>query len=73
MNRLNLNPLPTANVEEVYQDAELVEVSLAALKSYEQTGLHITLDEAECWMRTWGTPQETTMPKATTKHAMAET
>lgn len=49
-------------MKQVHQDAELVEASVAALKSYEKTGLHITLDEAASWMETWGTPDEATVP-----------
>ena len=44
------------------QDAELVKASVAALDSYDQTGRRITLDEAESWMKTWGTPGETNAP-----------
>ena len=49
-------------MKQVHQDAELVEASVTALKSYEQTGLHITLDEAASWMETWGAPDEATVP-----------
>lgn len=34
----------------------------AAWKHYQDTGLHVTGDEAMAWMRSWGTPDELPKP-----------
>jgi len=31
--------------------------------SYQETGLHLTLDETRAWLKTWGTGQEAEMPE----------
>ncbi len=36
--------------------------AIASYEEYLETGLHITLDEADNWMETWGTDNEKEMP-----------
>ncbi|MDN5753116.1 MAG: CopG family ribbon-helix-helix protein [Nitrosospira sp.] len=33
---------------------------------FQETGLHITLDEVSAWLETWGTDAETELPKCHT-------
>jgi predicted transcriptional regulator len=35
----------------------------AALRDYQETGLHIAQDEVNAWLDTWGTPQEKPAPE----------
>ncbi|MHB1617724.1 MAG: CopG family ribbon-helix-helix protein [Metallibacterium sp.] len=37
--------------------------ALAAWKSYQETGLHLTGQEVRSWLNTWGTEAETELPK----------
>lgn len=43
--------------EAFHQDA------LRAWAHYQETGLHLTGDEVETWLRSWGTPGEIERPK----------
>ena len=36
---------------------------LQAWQAYEETGLHVTGDEAIAWLETWGTDAESEAPK----------
>lgn len=36
--------------------------ALASWKEYEETGLHLTLDEVSAWLKTWGTDAESDPP-----------
>jgi len=37
--------------------------TLLSWDEFQRTGLHITLEELEAWMDTWGTPDEKAAPK----------
>jgi len=37
--------------------------ALAGWKEYQETGLHLTGEEVEAWLDTWGTEAETEIPK----------
>jgi predicted transcriptional regulator len=37
--------------------------AVASWNDYQETGLHITHDELDTWLSTWGTPDEQPMPK----------
>jgi predicted transcriptional regulator len=36
--------------------------ALESWKEFEETGLHLTLDEVSAWLKTWGTDAETDPP-----------
>ncbi|MNW20932.1 hypothetical protein D3C71_2215670 [compost metagenome] len=36
---------------------------LASWASYQETGLHLTGQEARAWLKTWGTEAEAELPK----------
>jgi len=40
--------------------------TLLSWQEYQQTGLHITLEELEAWMDTWGTSEEKGPPECHT-------
>lgn len=46
--------------EETYENNR--KEAIASYEEYLETGLHITLDEADNWMATWGTNNEKEMP-----------
>ena len=37
--------------------------ALSAWQDFQQNGLHLTGDEVETWLKTWGTDKETEIPK----------
>ena len=37
--------------------------ALSAWQDFQQNGLHLTGDEVETWLETWGTDKETEIPK----------
>ncbi|MCX7217705.1 MAG: CopG family transcriptional regulator [Burkholderiales bacterium] len=39
-----------------------INAAVASAKEFEETGLHITLDEMDSWMESWGTDNEKPMP-----------
>lgn len=47
--------------QEETQERERFE-ALASYEEYLETGLHITLDESNQWLKTWGTENEKEMP-----------
>lgn len=46
--------------EEVYENSR--REAIASYEEYLETGLHITLDEADDWIATWGTTNEKEAP-----------
>jgi predicted transcriptional regulator len=56
---------------EQYLDRELkrdrfLQEALASWKHYKETGLHITGEELNTWLETWGTDEETDPPQCHT-------
>ena len=39
-----------------------IKEGLESYRHYKETGLHLTLEEASRWLKTWGTEDETTAP-----------
>ena len=37
--------------------------AMASWNDYQETGLHVTHEELDTWLSTWGTPNELPMPK----------
>ena len=42
---------------------EFVQEALASWQSYQNSGLHLTGEEARDWLGTWGTDDETAVPE----------
>lgn len=47
------------------REAEQAEIkeAMASWESYQQTGLHVTGEEAATWLRSWGTDNESEPPE----------
>ena len=43
-----------------------IQEGLDSWKEYQETGLHLTLDEVSKWLETWGTENETEAPECHT-------
>jgi predicted transcriptional regulator len=52
--------LPVAESEKV--KAAFVTEALTSWQHYKETGLHLTGDEIQAWLSTWGTDEETNPP-----------
>ena len=44
----------------------LIEEVRLSVEHYKRTGLHVTWDEMEAWLETWGTDHETPPPESHT-------
>lgn len=43
-------------------ERRFVAAAEASSREFQETGLHITMDEMSAWLATWGTPNEQPMP-----------
>lgn len=53
-------------VERAEAHGRFVQEALASWRHYKQTGLHLTLDEVDAWLETWGTSEEKGPPECHT-------
>lgn len=50
-------------VEREEKKMQFQQEAIAAWQDFQQDGLHLTDDEVMAWLETWGTKQETEIPK----------
>ena len=50
-------------VEREAAEDRFIQEAEASWKEYQETGLHLTLDEVSKWLDTWGTGVKTPLPK----------
>ena len=50
-------------VEREEKKMQFQQEAIAAWQNFQQDGLHLTDDEVMAWLETWGTKQETEIPK----------
>lgn len=57
-------------IQQYVQRAEarrsFIQEALDSREEFERTGLHLTLDEVNAWLETWGTPDEKGPPECHT-------
>ncbi len=56
------NDMPTPTESKPISAQAFKEEALSAWKHYQETGLHVTLEEVCDWLNTWGTPSEKEAP-----------
>ena len=65
--------VPVEYTEAFWEEAEMLDPPISleeevrrSEEHYARTGLHITWEECEAWLKTWGTPESTEPPECHT-------